>query len=171
MLAHPQGGELAQRPHLAEGDRLQRMAEPVPLRHFTSQKTSVTPFSPASAATMSIPKPASPIPLQHPHPLPLQLSTGQLLTAYAQLLLRRGPRHRPPPLRSMRTPVKIVRAYQICGNRAVMSCGNYPRYRPQRAAISVAPAGNDQQRDQVPAQRTRQPNRLLLPRRWRPRLG
>jgi hypothetical protein len=40
MLAHPQGGELSQRPHLRKSDRLERMAEaePAATLHLTEDQ-------------------------------------------------------------------------------------------------------------------------------------
>jgi hypothetical protein len=45
---------LPQSPHLRKSDCLKRMTESQSAAHFTSQKTSVRPASPTSAATMSI---------------------------------------------------------------------------------------------------------------------
>src|SRR5687767_935538 len=106
MLAHPQSRELPQGPHLRKGDRLKRMAEsePAAALHLTKdqRQPSVSDFR---GDNVDLPASAAPIALQHLHALPLQLSTGQVLPAYAQLLLGLRPRHRPPPNESMRTQV------------------------------------------------------------------
>src|SRR4029453_2922721 len=98
--------------------------QPATALHFTEDQPQPG-FADIRSDNVDLPKPAAPFPLQHPHALPLQLCTGKVFPAYAQLLLRRRRRHRPPRLGSMRTPVRIVRAHQIWGNHPVMTCENY----------------------------------------------
>src|SRR4029453_11972483 len=91
--------------HLGEGDRFKRMTETQSgsALHLTKdQRDSL--LAGLRGDNVDLPQPAAPIPLQDLHPLPLQLPTGQVLTAYTQLLLRLRRHNRPPPLGSMRTP-------------------------------------------------------------------
>src|SRR5687767_13091852 len=107
MLAHPQGGELSQRPHLRKGDRLERMAETEPAATLHLTEDQGEPCAPdIRSDNVDLSEPTAPIALQHLHALPLQLSTGQILPAYAELLLRLRLRHRPPPYGSMRTRIR-----------------------------------------------------------------
>src|SRR4029450_7165750 len=84
---------------------------PAAALHLTKAQREAA-FADLRCHNIDLAQPAAPIPLQHLQALPLQLRTRQVLPAYAQLLLRLRRRHRPPPLGSMRTPVKIVPAYQ-----------------------------------------------------------
>src|SRR5829696_5508401 len=113
MLAHPQGGELSQRLHLRKSDRLERMAETEPAATLHLTEDQGEPCAPdIRSDNVDLSEPTAPIALQHLHALPLQLSTGQILPAYAELLLGLRLRHHPPPYEACVRGPGIVRAHQ-----------------------------------------------------------
>src|SRR5688500_9831639 len=103
MFPHPQSRELPQGPHLRKSDRLERMAETEPAAALHLTKDQCQPsISNFRGDNVDLPQPTAPIPLQHPHPMPRQLSTSQVSPACANMLLGLRLRHRPPPNGSMR---------------------------------------------------------------------
>jgi hypothetical protein len=103
MLPHPQSRELRNVRILVKVIASSGWPKPSPLRHFTSQKKCEPSVSDFRGDNVDLSEPTAPIALQHLHALPLQLSTGQILPAYAELLLGLRLRHRPPPYGSMPT--------------------------------------------------------------------
>src|SRR5215218_5787342 len=104
--------------------------QPAAALHLTKDQRH-SPLAGLRGDNVDLAQPATPIPLQHLHALPLQLSTGQILTTHAQLLLRPRLRHRPPPKKACVRKSESCRFTKTCGKDRPKGCGNYRGIDPQ----------------------------------------
>src|SRR5215211_5245318 len=137
MLTHPYRRQLPQRLHLRKRDRLKRMAktQPAAALHLTKDQRH-SPLAALRGNNVDLPQPATPIPLQHLHALPLQLSTSQVLTPHTQLLLRLRLRHHTPPKKACGRQSESCRLTEICGKDRPKGCGKGRTKRPTRRVDS-----------------------------------
>ena len=127
---------------IRDADRLERMAEtqPATALHFTEDQPQPG-FADIRSDNVDLPKPAAPIPLQHPHALPLQLCTGKVSPRTPNCFFGAvaGIAHLGSEACVRRS--ESCGLTKICGNHPVMTCENYRGIGPQSAPRSPCGPG------------------------------